>query len=126
MTKRSVEAAGSAATAFGSSEYRRLALDSSGSGGGARRITGSLAGGVPLLGATRTLVRFRATADPTALTPVSAAAAAPGIAAVAGVAIEGLELIKYYPPVSLEADPAPTLVLKWRLALTRAVPSSSA
>ncbi len=95
VTKRSTEAPSEAA--FGSTEYARIAEFDT-----ARPNP-------PGLAARRVLLRFRRTA-----------ASGPGAGDEARAdRIEGLELAKFYPPVTTQPDPAPLVIFKSRLVLTR-------
>ena len=86
VTKRSFEQPSD--ETFGTSEYQRLAETGAG---------GPL-GGVPVLGASRALSRFRRTGDGR---------------------IEGLELMKFYPPVTMQQDPEAILTVKTRMVFSR-------
>jgi hypothetical protein len=106
VTKRSFEEP-SPGESFGSTEYVRLADTNS---------AGPM-GSVPTLAAARTLVRYRATGG--------GGGGGGGVAGTGGgdggssLKIEGLELQKFYPPVSLSSDPPPLLTIKTRLEFTR-------
>ena len=102
VTKRSFEEP-APGESFGSTEYHRIADTN----------TAGPLGSVPKLAACRTLVRYRRVAGG------GDTATGGGGVSDATSRIEGLELLKYYPPVSLTSDPPPFLTIKSRLVFTR-------
>ena len=98
VTKRAVEDNSGNVQSFGYSEFQRIADTN----------TAGPQSSVPKLAAARILTRYRVV-DTTSI-PSS----------TAGVPeIEGLELQKFCPPVSLKSDPAPLLTIKTRVRLLR-------